>query len=112
MTKIFERGCIGGLVIGTALSMGCGSSGSSDPSATQGVSPPSPSSPSSPSAASLASLASLTIDGAALTPAFSPDIHDYAIRCSAGTNTIGVTATPATGATAALVRPITSPLAT
>ncbi len=45
---------------------------------------------------------------ATLTPAFSPCIHDYAIRCSAGKNDLSVTMTAAAGATSLLVKPTVS----
>jgi hypothetical protein len=52
--------------------------------------------------------ASLTVAPLALTPAFSPDIHDYYVRCLAGTNTLNVTVTAADGATVALLQPVTT----
>jgi hypothetical protein len=44
-----------------------------------------------------------------LTPAFSPDIHDYYVPCAIGLNPWTVTATAATDATIALARPIATP---
>jgi len=54
------------------------------------------------------SLTSLFVSPVALTPAFSPDIHDYYVRCAAGTNRLTVTASAASGATVAVVQPGTS----
>jgi hypothetical protein len=42
------------------------------------------------------SLASLDVPG--MTPAFSPDVHDYVVRCVAGANVFDVTYTDASGA--------------
>jgi len=49
----------------------------------------------------------LTVMGAQtpLTPTFSPDIFDYYVRCSAGTNDLTVTMTAAAGGTAQLLEP-------
>jgi hypothetical protein len=54
------------------------------------------------------SLQALAIAPLALTPAFSPSIHDYYVRCAAGSNPLTVTATPAEGETAALLQPTPS----
>lgn len=56
-------------------------------------------------------LTSLSVSGAmsALTPAFSPAIQDYYVRCAAGSNALKVTMTTAKGATFALTQPTTSP---
>jgi Arylsulfotransferase (ASST) len=48
---------------------------------------------------------SLTISPLALTPAFSPSIHDYYVRCAAGSNALSVSMTAAEGATVALLEP-------
>lgn len=108
MKRSLARGCIGALVTLPAMMLGCSSNSAGSSPVAQ---PASTSSPAPvPAVAAAASLASLTIDGLAMTPAFSPDIHDYAMRCSAGTNTVGVTATPTGGATAELIRPTATPL--
>lgn len=57
-------------------------------------------------AASLATL--ITTSPLPLTPAFAPDIHDYYVRCAAGTNALSVSATAADGATVALTQPVTT----
>jgi hypothetical protein len=41
----------------------------------------------------------------ALSPAFSPDIHDYTVRCAAGTNILTVSMTASSGATSLLFQP-------
>ncbi|HEY8088482.1 MAG TPA: hypothetical protein VIF09_11570, partial [Polyangiaceae bacterium] len=59
------------------------------------------------------SLVALTVTGAspdggaplALTPAFSPDVHDYSVRCAAGTNVLSVTMTASDGADSLLLQP-------
>jgi hypothetical protein len=43
-----------------------------------------------------------------LVPAFSPDIHDYYVRCAAGTNALTVSMTASPGATSQLTQPIAS----
>ncbi len=43
-----------------------------------------------------------------LVPAFSPDIHDYYVRCAAGVNPLEVTVVAADGGTVALLQPITT----
>lgn len=50
-------------------------------------------------------LTTLSVSPLALTPAFSPSIHDYYVRCAAGSNALSVTTTAAQGATAALLEP-------
>ena len=49
--------------------------------------------------------------GLALVPPFSPDIHDYYVRCAAGTNDLTVTMTASSGAQTALSQPAASPAA-
>lgn len=46
---------------------------------------------------------------AQLQPAFSPDIHDYTVRCAAGVNSLVVTMTASPGATSLLLQPTPSP---
>jgi hypothetical protein len=45
----------------------------------------------------------------ALVPAFSPDVHDYYVRCAAGTNVLTISMTASAGAMSLLVQPTTSP---
>jgi len=45
----------------------------------------------------------------ALVPPFSPDVHDYYVRCGAGVNVLTVSMTAAAGSTSLLVQPTTSP---
>ncbi|HEY3816147.1 MAG TPA: aryl-sulfate sulfotransferase [Polyangiaceae bacterium] len=47
--------------------------------------------------------------GLALVPPFLPSIHDYYVRCAAGTNDLTVTLTASDGAEGALTQPIASP---
>jgi hypothetical protein len=47
----------------------------------------------------------------ALVPPFSPDIHDYYVRCAAGTNELTVSMTASEGASSRLVQPTASPSA-
>jgi hypothetical protein len=53
-------------------------------------------------------LSSLSVSPLALSPAFSPDIYDYVVRCAAGTNNLSVTMQTSAGAEASLVSPILS----
>jgi hypothetical protein len=56
--------------------------------------------------------ASIGISPLTLTPAFSPEIHDYYVRCAAGTNALSITISAEAGATVALVQPMmTAPAA-
>ncbi|MGZ3452541.1 MAG: aryl-sulfate sulfotransferase [Polyangiales bacterium] len=48
-------------------------------------------------ASGTASLDSLKVEELALSPAFSPDTHDYVVRCAAGGSSLTVTATAADG---------------
>ncbi len=51
--------------------------------------------------------------GSAMVPPFSPTVHDYYVRCSAGTNTVFVSMTAAPGSQSSLVQPtITAPAPT
>jgi hypothetical protein len=59
-------------------------------------------------ASSSASLQNLAIAPLTLVPAFSPDIHDYYVRCTAGSNPLTVTVTAAEGETAARLQPTAS----
>lgn len=52
-----------------------------------------------------ASLTSLSIDELTMSPTFSPDNHDYAVRCAAGTNTLTVRATGGDATTLVLSSP-------
>ncbi len=67
--------------------------------------------------ASVPSLVALSVSGApgadassvvALSPAFSPDIHDYSVRCAAGTNVLTVSMTASDGSSSLLVQPTPS----
>jgi hypothetical protein len=53
-------------------------------------------------------LASLSVAPLALTPSFSPDIHDYVVRCAATTNTLQLSWTTTGGANVSLVTPTES----
>ena len=44
-----------------------------------------------------------------LVPAFSPDIHDYTVRCGAGANVLTVSMTASDGSASLLVQPVPSP---
>lgn len=50
----------------------------------------------------------LSVTPLTLTPAFSPSIHDYYVRCAAGANALSVTMEAASGATVALLQPTTT----
>jgi hypothetical protein len=52
----------------------------------------------------------LTLDNFTLQPAFSENVHDYAVRCAAGMNPTTVTATAPTGVTVAMLEPTSVPL--
>ncbi len=54
----------------------------------------------------------LSIGPLTLVPRFSPAIHDYYVRCAAGTNELTVSMTAAPGSTIALLQPTTTPLST
>jgi hypothetical protein len=60
---------------------------------------------------SLSALSVATSSGKslALSPSFSGDIHDYYVRCAAGTNALQVSMTASPGATSALTEPTASP---
>jgi len=51
------------------------------------------------------SLASLSVSPLPLSPSFSPEIHDYAVRCAAGVNTLELSWAAAGGASVSLVTP-------
>ena len=55
---------------------------------------------------------SFSIAPLTMKPAFSPDIHDYYVRCAAGANLLTVTITAAPGGTVALEQPTTTAPAT
>lgn len=86
------------LVVGVVLVMGCGQRASS----TAG---PGGDAGSVDGGAGLA--ASISISPLALTPPFSPGIHDYYVRCASGTNTLSVTVSAEAGATVSLTQPVT-----
>ncbi|HTB74353.1 MAG TPA: hypothetical protein VK762_13975, partial [Polyangiaceae bacterium] len=50
----------------------------------------------------------LVVAPLALTPAFSPSIHDYFVRCAAGSNALTVSMQAASGGTVALLQPTTT----
>ncbi len=54
----------------------------------------------------------ISISPLTLVPPFSTAIHDYYVRCAAGTNTLTVTMTAASGSAIALVQPTTTPAST
>lgn len=54
-------------------------------------------------------LASLAVTPLALSPAFSPAIHDYSVRCAAGVNSLSMDLVAAPGSTAALLSPTADP---
>jgi hypothetical protein len=54
----------------------------------------------------------ISISPLTLTPPFSTAVHDYYVRCVAGTNTLTVTMTAAPGSTIALQQPTTTPAST
>jgi hypothetical protein len=54
----------------------------------------------------------IAISPLTLTPKFSTAIHDYYVRCAAGTNALTVTMTAATGSTIALMKPTTTAAST
>lgn len=65
-----------------------------------------------PSLAALSIASPVAADGGAgmvLVPAFSPTIHDYTVRCSAGPNTLTVSMTAADGSDSILLQPVASP---
>jgi hypothetical protein len=53
-------------------------------------------------------LASLTVSPLTLEPAFAPDVHDYYVRCAAGTNSLTVSVTAAGYATTNITSPAAS----
>ncbi len=55
--------------------------------------------------------ANISISPLALTPPFSPDIHDYYVRCASGRNTLSVAVSAEAGATVSLTQPVTTPAA-
>ena len=69
-------------------------------------------------AAPTPTLAALSVSGSAaadasaqltLIPPFSPDVHDYVVRCAEGTNELSVSMAAADGSTSLLVQPTPSP---
>jgi hypothetical protein len=69
---------------------------------------------SSPSLTALSVTATVPTDASAaltLVPAFSSSIHDYYVRCAAGTNDLTVSMTASSGAQSALSQPAASPSA-
>ncbi|HEY3821126.1 MAG TPA: arylsulfotransferase family protein [Polyangiaceae bacterium] len=69
----------------------------------------------SPGAPSLITLTvSASLDGGspaplALAPPFAPNVHDYSVRCAAGSNDLTVAMTASNGASSLLLQPIPSP---
>jgi hypothetical protein len=61
-----------------------------------------------PSDAGPPALTALTVEPAVLTPAFSPAVHDYFVRCVAGTNTLGLSMSPRPGDGVAITAPSTA----
>lgn len=55
-----------------------------------------------------ATLASLTVRPLALSPQFSPGIHDYVVSCNSGTNSLTVAAAASSGASVRLLKPTPS----
>lgn len=55
-----------------------------------------------------ATLASLTVKPLALSPQFSPGIHDYFVSCNSGTNSLTVAAAASSGASVRLLKPTPS----
>jgi hypothetical protein len=64
-----------------------------------------------PSLVALAVSAPASPDASVVTlvPAFSPDVHDYTVRCGAGSNVLTVSMTASAGSESLLVQPIASP---
>jgi hypothetical protein len=58
--------------------------------------------------ASPSALESLSVSPLALIPAFSPDVHDYVVRCAAGQNMLSVSMVAPVGATASVIAPTRS----
>ncbi len=83
----------GWLSLSTLLVMGCGQRASSTAGPGDGG----------------ARLASISISPLALTPPFSPDIHDYYVRCAPQRNTLSVAVSARAGATVSLTQPVTTP---
>jgi hypothetical protein len=54
------------------------------------------------------SMQNIAVSPLALTPAFSPSIHDYYVRCAQGTNALTVSMTAPSGGTIALAQPSTT----
>jgi hypothetical protein len=87
------------LAVSAVLVMGCGQRASStggDASSADG-------------GAGLA--AGIGISPLALTPPFSPGIHDYYVRCAPGRNTLSVAVSAEAGATVSLTQPVATPAA-
>lgn len=57
-----------------------------------------------------AGIAGLTVRDRALSPGFSPDVHDYTVRCVAGDNPLELTVTPGPGSNLALLQPPLGPV--
>lgn len=53
-------------------------------------------------------LTSLAVSPLALNPAFSPYIHDYYVRCAAGSNTLSLSMAASSGATVGITQPVAS----
>jgi hypothetical protein len=82
------------------------------PDASGDASPEASAPPGPPTLVALSVSGSEPGDGGApitLVPAFSPDVHDYSVRCAAGTNALTVSMTASDGASSLLVQPAPSP---
>jgi hypothetical protein len=95
------------LLAAAALSACSSASVSSAPPADAGVTHPADAAPSIGVDATVAAagLVDLQVAPLTLTPAFSPDIHDYYVRCAAGANALTVAMTPKPGNQVAITAP-------
>jgi hypothetical protein len=94
-----------------ALSCWAGACSTSPPTASDGGVPglPSDAGGDAPSLMELRVSARASSSPVTLMPAFSPGIHDYYVRCGAGTNALTVSMKAALGASALLLQPAPSP---
>jgi Arylsulfotransferase (ASST) len=106
--RLIERGpaCLAAAVLSSAFVAACGQHTPSAAGSGSGAGSPGDAGSSVDGSAPFA--ASLTTSPVDLTPAFSPDVHDYYVRCAAGTNALTVTATAGGDATVALLQPTTT----
>jgi hypothetical protein len=99
------------LTASVAIVASCDSSNETPPADTSNDAAAQPSrSPADASndAAAQPSLLNITVSPLALTPAFSPSVYDYYVRCAEGTNALTVTTTAAAGETTAMLQPTTT----